>query len=244
MTDQLITLITGANQGLGYYAVEHLALTGKHHVLLGSRSLQKGEAALKALLESNPKISPSTITAVQIDITDDDSIAALAKLITEKYKKLDILINNAAIALVGNSREVWNNNYNTNVAGTAMLTEAMLPLLRASTAPAPGRRIVFVSSTLGSMTVAAENYHGKPYVQYSASKSALNMLVLHYTNVLKEEGIAALAVCPGFCSTNLNNYGGVRDPADGAAELFYAATEGGAEMSGKFVNLGGKTVPW
>jgi NAD(P)-dependent dehydrogenase (short-subunit alcohol dehydrogenase family) len=244
MTDQLITLVTGANQGLGYYAVEHLALTGKHHVLLGSRSLEKGEAAIEKLVESNPKVKASTITAVQIDITDDNSIAALATLIKDKYKKLDILINNAAIASVGNSREVWNSIFNTNVAGTAMLTEALLPLLRASTAPAPGRRIVFVSSTLGSMNVAAENYLGKDYVQYSSSKTALNMLVLHYTNVLKEDGIAVLAVCPGFCATNLNGYAGAREATDGAGEIFYAATEGGAEMTGKFVNQGGKIVPW
>jgi NAD(P)-dependent dehydrogenase (short-subunit alcohol dehydrogenase family) len=243
MVDQLVTLITGANQGLGYYAVQHLALTGNHIILLGSRSLEKGEEAAKKILAANSSIKPSTIVPVQIDITDDDSIAALASHIKDKYKKLDILINNAGIALTGSSRETWNKIYNTNVAGTALLTEALLPLIRESKAPAPGRRIVFVSSTLGSMTVASKSYLGKAYVEYSASKSALNMLVLHYTNVLKEDGITAIAVCPGHCATNLNAYSGATDPVDGAKEIVVAATEGSTEMSGKFIR-GGEIVPW
>jgi NAD(P)-dependent dehydrogenase (short-subunit alcohol dehydrogenase family) len=243
MTDQLVTLVTGANQGLGYYTVQHLALTGKHLVLLGSRSLEKGEEAAKKILAANSDIKSSTIVPVQIDISDDDSIAALTSHIKEKYQKLDILINNAGIAQVGSSRETWNNIYNTNVAGTALLTEALLSLIRASKAPAPGRRVVFVSSSLGSFGVASKTYLGAQFVEYSASKSALNMLVIHYTNVLKEDEITSVAVCPGHCATNLNGYSGAVDPVDGAMEIVVAATKGGAEMSGKFIR-GGEIVPW
>jgi NAD(P)-dependent dehydrogenase (short-subunit alcohol dehydrogenase family) len=240
MSDRLVTLITGANQGLGYFTAQHLALTGKHHVLVGSRSLEKGEEAVKKLLATNPTIDSSTLSAVQIDISNDDSIEELTSHIKDKYKKLDVLINNAAIGFVsGSARDQWTKAYDTNVSGTALLTESLLPLLKASSTP----RIVFVSSSLGSMTIASTAYRGKDYVQYSVTKTALNMLVLHYTNVLKEDEVIVIAICPGHCATNLNGYRGARDPVDGAKGIADAAVEGGMEMSGRFIR-DGETVPW
>src|SRR2546430_2426271 len=97
MSNPLLVLVTGANQGLGYYATQILAKTGKYHVLLGSRDLEKGKSAVKSLLEDSD-ISPSAIEPIQIDITSDESIKRAAANVLAKYGKLDILINNAGIA--------------------------------------------------------------------------------------------------------------------------------------------------
>src|SRR4051794_19655340 len=72
MSNPLLVLVTGANQGLGYYATQILAKTGKYHILLGSRDLEKGKGAVKSLLEDSD-ISPSAIEPIQIDITSDES---------------------------------------------------------------------------------------------------------------------------------------------------------------------------
>lgn len=249
MPSQLVTLITGANQGLGYYTAQHLAADGKYLVIIGSRSLEKGTGAVKQLLTDNPEFDPSSIDAIQIDITNDSSIEAAAEIVKGRYGRLDILINNAGI-----TGSPWNGNetlrekfftiYNTNVFGTAVVTDAFLPLIKES--DAPGRRIVFVSSSLGGMTRAAEGIPDAAlrFLQYSSSKSALNMIALHYASELKEAGIAVVAVCPGYCRTNLNGYSGYKNPKDGASELVYAASQGGSEMSGKWVNEGGKFLSW
>jgi len=248
MSSLLITLITGANQGIGYHTAQHLASTGKHHILLGARTIEKGRAAAKQLLVENPSINPSSIEELEIDLNDDESVSAAAEVVKNKYGYLDILINNAAVAgyppKEGESlREIYKSVFDTNVTGTAVVTEAFLPLIKASKASAPGRRIVFVSSELASLTIARQAYYGALYVQYNCSKSALNMLALHYRSVLEQDGIVSIMTSPGFCETNLNGFTGRKKPSDGAMEIVKAATVGGIEMSGRFIR-DGKDVPW
>jgi NAD(P)-dependent dehydrogenase (short-subunit alcohol dehydrogenase family) len=249
MSQKLITLVTGANQGLGYYAAQHLAATGEHIVLIGSRSLDKGTAAVKKLLDNNPEFNPSNLKAIQLDITDDKSIERAAEHVKSKYGHLSILINNAGIAGYPWSgsqtlREKFLTIYNTNVFGTAAVTDVFLPLIKAS--PATCRRIVFVSSTLGSMAHASEGIPAAAtkFLQYSSSKSALNMIALHYASELKDHEIPVVVVCPGYCATNLNGYSGYKEAKDGADELLSAATKGGFEMHGKCVHEGGQIMSW
>jgi NAD(P)-dependent dehydrogenase (short-subunit alcohol dehydrogenase family) len=248
MSKQLLTLITGANQGIGYYTARHLARTGKYKVLVASRSLSKASDTIQRILGEDKSISPSVLEAIEINLSYDESISQAAKYIETQYGQLDILINNAAISGSEYSdleqlRSRYNATYDTNVAGTAVVTEKFLPLLKKSTAPAPGRRIVFVSSELGSLTLAAKGVLNKDYITYSVSKAALDMLALYYVGSLKADNIAVVVTTPGFCETNLNGYAGTRPADDGALEVVAAATEGGFEMSGKFVK-GGQIIPW
>ena len=87
--DRLLTLITGANQGIGYYAAQQLAATGQHTVLLGSRDLAKGQKAVEELVKEGA--SREALDAVQIDVTDDESIEAAVKSIEGKYGRLDVV---------------------------------------------------------------------------------------------------------------------------------------------------------
>lgn len=97
MSTKDIVLITGANTGLGYETVLSLLKSPKpYHILLGSRSLDKGRvAAEKATTDASGTLS--TVEAVQIDVTDDASIQALREHIETKFSRLDILINNAGM---------------------------------------------------------------------------------------------------------------------------------------------------
>lgn len=162
MSSKTLILITGANQGLGYYAAQQLASQGKHHVLLGSRDFSKAEKAIQTLIsDTTLKVSGEDLTPIQIDIDDDASIAAAVKAVEDKFHKLDILLNNAAIAFADDEaykaggstlRKFYRQHYETNVFGTIATTEAFIPLLRKGE-----KRLAFTSSSVGSLHQAAED---------------------------------------------------------------------------------------
>jgi len=236
--NQLLVLITGANAGIGYYTARHLAARGNFKVLVGSRSLSKAKDAIERMKTEEKSIPASALEPLEIDLTKDATISAAADQVDKTYGALDILINNAGIS--GNPsaplRENYQTIFNTNVTGTAVVTEAFIPLLRKSKASAPGRRIVNVSSSLGSLTLAAAGRAiNEAYTPYSVSKAALDMLSLYTLNKLKGDKIAVVMTTPGFCGTALNGFRGPKDPALGAMNTVHAATMGTFEdMNGKF----------
>jgi NAD(P)-dependent dehydrogenase (short-subunit alcohol dehydrogenase family) len=95
MQSQRIALVTGANQGVGLQVAKELVANGLT-VLPGSRNLERGEAAAK-------EIGPGAI-AIQIDVTDQASIAAAAERIRKEFGRLDLLVNNAGISNTSKSR--------------------------------------------------------------------------------------------------------------------------------------------
>ena len=90
-----IALVTGANSGIGYEAVKALLKSDKaYHVLLGSRSLEKGHAAIESLHKECPDVM-NAAELLQIDLTSDDSIEKAFEKVKAKHGRLDVLINNA-----------------------------------------------------------------------------------------------------------------------------------------------------
>jgi NAD(P)-dependent dehydrogenase (short-subunit alcohol dehydrogenase family) len=257
-SESVIVLITGANQGLGYYSVEQLAQKENYTILLGCRTLSKGQEAAQRIIESPSTSKSAKIIALQVDLGSDESIVSAFDTVKSTYGRLDVLLNNAAIAGPQGApaptsspkpspslRELYHAEYDTNVVGQVVITETFLPLLQASNYPR--KRIIFTSSTLGSMALAKSNNPGV-YPIYRSTKSALNMLFLHYSAFFSKAegstGVAVAAICPGYCGTNLNKYAGVKDPRDGAAIIVKAATEGEQEeINGTWFNEDG-SIPW
>ena len=212
MISKTIVLITGGNAGIGYEIVKKIAIENPdtHHVLMGTRSLAKGEAAHKSLG------SPKNVTPVQLDIVSDDSIATLQSHVSSTYGRLDVLIHNAATAgrdadlmpegkkipgfrAEGKSiREIYAHVYNTNIISAAVLTESFESLLHASSAP----KVIFITSTLGSIGSLVKGFPlvGAPW--YNSSKSAINYLTVYYARKFPKWRVNA--VCPGLNSTGLN----------------------------------------
>ena len=89
MQNKPVALVTGANQGIGLQIAKDLVARGLT-VLVGSRNLERGEAAAK-------EIGPDA-RALQLDVTDQASIAAAAERIRKDFGRLDVLVNNAAIS--------------------------------------------------------------------------------------------------------------------------------------------------
>lgn len=101
MAERSIVLVTGGNTGIGYETVKALyASPDGHVILMGSRSLEKADAAIKRL-ESDVKETASEVVPIQIDIEDDTSIERLNEDIKTKYGKLDVLVNNAGESPLG-----------------------------------------------------------------------------------------------------------------------------------------------
>lgn len=226
MADRTLILITGANQGLGYYATQQLAAENKYHVLLGSRDPSKASSAIETLEKEGTDVSH--IEPLQIDVTSDDSIFKAVKTVEEKYGKLDILVNNAGITGgMSNgpeeTRDHWRRAFDTNLFGASVVTEAFLPLLRKGR----NKRIAFTSSGLASLTYAAKpdsHYNARMYLIYRSTKTAMSMMILHYAQTLGDEGFAVVGIDPGYCATNLNGHSGLKDPRDGAKVIVRAAT--------------------
>ncbi|KAJ0115072.1 Short-chain dehydrogenase/reductase tropE [Diaporthe amygdali] len=165
MPSKTVVLITGANSGIGYEAAKALLQSKKsYHVLLGARSREKGEAATDQL-QKEIFVSPSSIEFVQVDILSNESIREAFQTVEAKYGVLDVLINNAGVALDFVSqngddddelrvvRDAFDNSYRTNATGSHVMTHAFAPLLVKSTDP----RLLFVTSGLATLASTREN---------------------------------------------------------------------------------------
>ena len=179
MTSKTLILITGANQGLGYYTAQQLAAEGTYHVLIGSRDFNKAKTAIESLAnDSSVKVDANDLEPLQIDINDDASISAAAETVEKKYGKLDILLNNAAVALPNEEdvlksggaslRDFFRLHYETNVFGTVAAAEAFIPLLMKG----EKKRLAFTSSSMGSLHEAMEG-NLIPGVSLNSSHSLL-----------------------------------------------------------------------
>lgn len=224
-------LITGANKGLGHEAARRLIADG-HDVWIGARDPDRGRAAADDLGGS----------FVQLDVTNDASIAAAAETVGD----LDVLVNNAGISgpLGGALTEITGADVldvmDTNVAGIVRVTNAFLPALRRSTAPA----IVNVASGLGSIAVTLDpdriesTIHN---VTYSPSKSAVVMLTTQYAKALPE--IRVNVVDPGYTATDFNGHSGPQTVTEGTDAIVAMATVGPGGPTGTFSDRHG-ALPW
>ncbi|PYI17613.1 NAD(P)-binding protein [Aspergillus violaceofuscus CBS 115571] len=202
-TASKLVLITGANQGVGFETAKDLLLSSHdYHILLGSRDPAKGEEAAQAL-RTLPE-TKGTVSVIQIDVTDDRSVDEAAASVQKKYGRLDILVNNAGIAILDEppSRDAYRKVLDVNLVGALSTTEAFLDLLRRSSE----KRLIFVSSSTGSITHAADPespYYNPRGIEYRSSKAALNMMMVLYWARLKAEGFKVFGADPGLCATNL-----------------------------------------
>ncbi|MCJ1281278.1 hypothetical protein MMC26_000596 [Xylographa opegraphella] len=226
-----LVLITGANQGLGFATAQQLVRSGAYHVLVSSRTAHNAQTAAANLQTASA--DPTAITALALDVTDDASIAAAATFVADRFGHLDILINNAGVGQArptpSSLRDQYRQIFDVNVFGVAAVTDAFLPLLQAS--PFPDRRVVNVTSGLGSITMAGKKGYafnaGAWYVPaYRSSKAALHMITAAQAVRFAGDKIAVVAVAPGMCRTRLTGGQGPKGASEGAGVIMRAATEG------------------
>ena len=217
------TLITGANKGLGYETARQLAGAG-HTVYLGARDADLGRQAAGQL----------GVRFVHLDVTDDASVAAAAKMI-EADGGLDVLVNNAGLegrtpdnVVIGPADETAAHMqalFDANVFGMVRMLHAFLPLLLRSPAPV----VVNLSSGLSKTADLANPespVHFYPGIAYPASKTAVNTLTVQYAKAFP--GIKINAVDPGYTATDLNGRTGIQTVEQGA-EIIVRMTQLGPD---------------
>jgi NAD(P)-dependent dehydrogenase (short-subunit alcohol dehydrogenase family) len=237
-----IALITGANKGIGFEVARQLAEQGIT-VLLGARNPERGEEAATKLRDENYDAH-----FVRLDLQDAATHNAAAQFIEEKFGKLDVLVNNAGVALDGGqkssevSQDLLRKTFDTNFFGTIAVTQAFLPLIKKTNAG----RIVNVSSGLGSLTLHGdpnwEFYEVKP-LAYNASKTALNAFTVILAHELKDTNIKVNSADPGFTATDLNGHQGYKTVEQGASIITRLAVLPADGATGSYFDDQG-VLPW
>ena len=241
MTDRRVAVVTGANKGIGLEIARQLAHEGMR-VFVGTRDEERGRAAAEKL-----RAEGLDAQALRLDVTDDASVAAAAARIERDPGRLDVLVNNAGIAIDDGppsrvSLEVLRRTYETNVFGVVRTTQAFLPLLRRSDAG----RIVNLSSSLGSLgknSDPAWDFAAVKFLAYNSSKTAVNAITIQFAWELRETPIKVNAADPGYVATDMNRHQGVRSVEQGAATPVRLATLPADGPTGRFFNDAGP-VPW
>ncbi|RVX67752.1 hypothetical protein B0A52_07875 [Exophiala mesophila] len=193
-----VILITGANSGVGYATSLVIAnASADYHVIMAGRNEAKLEAA-RTQIETLGTIK-GTLSTLILDVTSEDSIKSAAAWVEDKFGKLDVLINNAAVG----SRDL-RACMEANVWGPWFIAKTFRPLLFKSDSPYS----IYVSSVVGLLGPAADPkspfYKGPPEAAgYRSSKSALNMVMVEEFKDFKDTKLKSIAVCPGFVVSNL-----------------------------------------
>lgn len=244
--DKKIALITGANRGIGFETARQLGQQDIK-VLVGARSETSGKEA-----ESKLKEEGFDAEFILLDVDDKKTHETAAKYIEDKYARLDVLINNAAIAIdefkddkpvaaSETSDEIFRKTFDTNFFNTVALTQKFVPLLKKSGAG----RIVFLSSGLGSLNLHSDPnspiYNWK-VPAYDISKTALNGYAVHLAYELKDTPIKVNAAHPGSVLTDMNQNGEL-SLEEGAKTSVALATLPADGYTGKFIHLGNE-LPW
>ncbi len=241
-------LITGANKSIGFETARQLLGKG-YYVYLGNRNLENGLQAVEQLKAEGLY----EVEAVQIDVTNTESVQAARAEIGKKTDVLDVLINNAGISgglpqsATGASIDTFKKVFETNVFGVVRVTQAFIDLMKNSPKP----RIVNVSSSQGSLTLHSDpswQYYNHKGAVYLPSKSALNMYTVNLAYELRETPFKVNAVDPGFIKTDFNNHRGTGTVEEAGTRIAKYALLGEDGPTGKFFseeyNPETGEIPW
>ncbi|KAL0941690.1 short chain dehydrogenase [Colletotrichum truncatum] len=242
LSNLTIALVTGANQGIGYEIAKRLSSENPdYHVYMTGRRKDAIEKAAAELQSAGLNVEP-----LVLDVTSDESIASAVESVRTKFGRIDVVINNAGICN-GNPKDTPRQRlkeiFDTNTFGAVVVTDAFMPLLNNSTKT---RRIVFVSSGLGSLAIRTDPTIGDrlDLIEYGASKAALNHAAMTFASRHRGDNSWKFNVCcPGYCATNMNGYSGPDDASLGSIQPVKLATLGPDGVSATFSNRQGP-LPW
>ena len=242
MNRQPVALVTGANKGIGFEISRQLAKKG-YTVVIGARDERKGAEAAAKLRDEG-----LDVRHVRLDVTDPATVAPLPKFLDETFGRLDVLVNNAGIALDWGQPpsavplDTIRETFDTNFFGPIALTQALLPLLRKS----PAGRIVNVSSGLGSLTLLSDPksaQHGVNVLGYDSSKTALNAFTVALAKELRDTPIKVNSADPDWVRTDMGGANATHSVEEGADTPVWLATLPADGPTGGYFNKR-RPIPW
>ncbi len=232
-THMKIALVTGANKGIGREVARQLAAKG-FHVFIGARNRSAGRKAADEIAKKGGKTA-----FLEIDVSDNNSVAVAAREFVKTSDHLDVLVNNAGIIVDGDHAileigdELLRKTLETNTLGALRVIRAFVPLLAKSKAP----RVINVSSGGGQLTGGADGWSPA----YCISKTALNGVTSQLAAALPK--FAINSVCPGWVRTDMGGRSATRSVEEGADTIVWLASEAPQDLTGKFLR-DRKEIPW
>lgn len=241
-----VAVVTGASRGMGLEWCRQLARRGDT-VVLTARSAEKAQAAADPLLQEGLKVLPRAL-----DVSDETSIAALSESLARDVGRVDLLVNNAgvnpkdhpdpnvfrsAFKLEALSADEVLRCIRINAVMPAVVVKHLLGLLTKSERPV----VVSISSWLGSI---GEKTTGGHY-GYATSKAALNMMNRAMAFELKDRGVVAVVVNPGWVKTDMGGDRARLTPEEAVGGMIEnVADRVGLEDTGEFFQWDGTRHPW
>ena len=242
LTDK-VAVVTGGSRGIGRATALALAAAGAQVVVNYARSSTAADEVVAAITETG-----GSAIAVQADVSDPDQAETLIKAATEKWGRVDVLVNNAGITrdtlLLRMKPADWQAVINLNLTGVFMCTKAVSKVMMKQRSG----RIINIASVAGQM--------GNPgQANYSAAKAGVIGFTKTVAKELASRGVTANAIAPGFIATDmtadlksdeilkfipLGRYGKPEEIA--GAIRFLAADPAAAYITGQTINVDGGMV--
>jgi NAD(P)-dependent dehydrogenase (short-subunit alcohol dehydrogenase family) len=222
MENGRVALVSGGNRGIGLEVCRQLSEQGVT-VVIGSRDEERGRAAAEGL-EGN-------VVPHQLDVADAQSVDRMAAFLEDRFGRLDVLVNNAAISNddgqsgVDADLDRVKEALEANLFGAWRLCEVAIPLMQRN----GYGRIVNVSTGLAALEDMGGGSPG-----YRVSKTSLNVLTRILASELRGSGILVNAVNPGWVQTEMGGSGATRSVEEGAEALVWAATLPNSGPTGGF----------
>ncbi len=236
-----VVLVTGANKGLGREIASQLAHQG-YTVIVAARDEAAGKSVVDAITAAG-----GDARALKLEVTNADDIIAAAKWIGDTFGKLDVLVNNAGVALewnaAGTTVERFRKTLDVNLIAPWAVTDALTPLLAKSN----DARVINQSSILGSITTceaAYEQMGGFFTPGYSTSKAGLDMLSMIQSKALASKNIAVCSAHPGWVKTDLGSDAAPMEVVDGAKTVVGLVTVAREKFPHGQLQHMGERLPW
>lgn len=216
-------LVTGANRGLGLEISKQLGKKG-FEIVMGCRNLANAGDAIRLL-----KAEGVDATAIELDVSNQQSIESAFRHFSKSRDSLDVLVNNAGILIdFGMTAsdlplEVLRESFETNFFGAFATTQQFLPLMR----NAPSGRIVNMSSDLGSLHATTDPnspQYGVFAAAYQTSKCALNAMTIQFAKELTDTNIKVNSASPGVSQTDMGGKDAPLTVEQGASTAVWLAT--------------------
>ena len=192
MLNGQIVLVTGASRGIGNSIA--LTLGGAGATVIGTATSEKGANNISKIFAENNILGKG----LKLDVTNNDQVTDLLKVVSGEFGSVDILVNNAGITkdniLVRMKEEEWDDIINTNLSSVYRMSKAVL---RGMIKKRSGR-IISITSVVGAMGNAGQS-------NYAAAKAGIMGFTKSLAREVGVRGITVNAIAPGFIETDMTD---------------------------------------
>lgn len=215
-------LITGANRGLG--------------LELARQYCRDGWSVIATAREPTDELEGLCVRVEEVDMLDLDAVAEFGS----EIEQLDLLVANAGtygpkVVTGADDADGWSDTFTVNTIAPFLLAQAVLPAVTRS-----GGKLIGISTRMGSI----EDNDSGGFIAYRSSKAALNMAWRSLAVDVRERGVTAAVLHPGWVQTRMGGTSAPLRPEDSVAGMRKVIDGLALGQSGGFFSYDGSPIPW